>query len=158
LKYAHSITGKKITPEEQEKIIAQRNIEIEQEQPKITTSETSNSRKKETAKSNTTGLKQVKNLSGVKKAIKSSKKPVVLRIHSKSCPACKNSKVASEALAQKHSGKVLFLEAETNEARDIAKHFGVTAVPTYAVFKNGTLTPSQTIIGADLSTVEKAII
>jgi thioredoxin-like negative regulator of GroEL len=155
LKFAHSITGKKITPEEQEKITAQRNAEIEQEQPKTTAPE--KTKKKETSKSEKSSLKQVKNLNEVKKAIKSSKKPVVLRVHSRSCPACKNSKVATESFAKKNAGKALFIEAETSEAKDIAANFGVTAVPTYVICKNGSYTPVQTIIGADLQAVEKAI-
>lgn len=157
LKFAHSITGKKITPEEQEKIMAQRNAEIEKEQPQVTPIEKKNSRKKESNNAKEGNLKQVKTVGELKKAVKSSKKPVVLRIHSKSCPACKNSKVATESLAKKHAGKVLFIEAESSEARDIATNFGVTAVPTYVICKNGTLSPVKTIIGADLQAVEQAI-
>jgi thioredoxin-like negative regulator of GroEL len=157
LKFAHSITGKKITPEEQEKIAAQRKIETEQEQPETTILEKKGSRKKETANDKATGLKPIKNINEVKKAV-ASKKPVVLRIHSKSCPACKNSRVATESLAKKHSGKVHFIDAESSVAKDVAKHFEVTAVPTYVIFKNGVFKPIKTLIGADLQAIEKAII
>jgi thioredoxin 1 len=156
LKFAHSITGKKITPEEQEKIIAQRNAEIQQsETKKIDTTSKRATSKKETSNAKSSNLKQVKNLNEVKKAINSSKKPVVLRVHSNSCPACKNSKIATEQLAQKHSGKASFIEAETSAAKDIATNLGITSVPTYVVYKSGM--PVKTIIGADLQAVEKAI-
>lgn len=155
LKFAHSITGKKITPEEQEKIIAQRNAEIEKEQPQVTPLEKKNSRKKEASNDKAGGLKQVKNLGELKTAV-ASKKPVVLRIHSNSCPACKNSKSATESLAKKHAGRAVFLEAEASRAKDITSNFGITAVPTYIICKNGSLTPAEKIIG-DLQAVEKAI-
>lgn len=161
IKHAHTITGKQIAPDLQEKMKAQREAEIEQQEPKDTKEITAKDKKPAAKKdvSDAKGsLKQVKNLSEVKKAVKASKKPVVLRIHSKSCPACKNSQAATQQLAKKHAGKVLFVEAETSEAKDVVSNFGVTAVPTYVICKNGTLTPVQTIIGADLQAVEKAII
>jgi thioredoxin 1 len=156
LKYAHTITGKQIRPETQEKMNAQREAEVQQsETKKIDTTNKRAPSKKETNNDEKSGLKQVKNLNEVKKAIKSSKKPVVLRVHSNSCPACKNSKIATEQLAQKHSGKASFIEAETSAAKDIATNLGITSVPTYVVYKSGM--PVKTIIGADLQAVEKAI-
>ena len=158
LKFAHSITGKKITPEEQEKIAAQRMVEIEQEKPETTALENKkSSRKKESQSTKDGNIKQIKNLGELKKAV-GSKKPVVVRVHSKSCPACKNSRSATESLAKKHAGSTVFIDAESTSAKDVAKHFGITAVPTFLVFKNGQLTPVQKVIGADLQALEKAII
>jgi thioredoxin-like negative regulator of GroEL len=164
IKHAHTITGKQIAGGLQEKMKAQREAEIEQTEAKDIKEHTDKDKKpskkeikKETSEAKTNNIKQAKNIGEIKKAVKASKKPVVLRIHSKNCPACKNSKTATQQLAKKHSGKALFIEAETSEAKDIASHFGVTAVPTYVICKNGNLTPIETIIGADLAAVELAI-
>ncbi|KAF2126505.1 thioredoxin-like protein [Dothidotthia symphoricarpi CBS 119687] len=68
------------------------------------------------------------------------------------CPPCKTIAPIYSQLSTTHStpGKIAFVKVNVDEQREIAAQQGVTAMPTFMVFKNGTKVDELEIKGADV--------
>lgn len=100
-------------------------------------------------------INDIKNIDELKSVLKG-KKPVIVRAHMKSCPACIFSKDATEELAKELENSAVIVAAEMSEAPDIIEHFKVGAFPTFYIL-NKSLNPKDTVVGADIEAVKKAI-
>jgi len=64
------------------------------------------------------------------------------------CKPCKMMAPVIDELAKKAGGKVVFLKADVDEARELAAAQGVKSMPTLIFFRNGKRV--DTIVGADV--------
>ncbi|KAF2663113.1 thioredoxin [Microthyrium microscopicum] len=73
------------------------------------------------------------------------------------CGPCKQIAPIYEQLATSHSapGKLAFVKIDTDRNSNIAQQHNVTAMPTFLVFKNGTI--KDTIRGANPSALRSAV-
>lgn len=55
------------------------------------------------------------------------------------CPPCKMMTPILQSLAKKHSGSIAFGKINTDEHSKTAQEFGISAIPTFLVFKSGEL-------------------
>jgi thioredoxin 1 len=53
------------------------------------------------------------------------------------CGPCKMMKPHLKRLAEENPTKLHILEVDVDDQRDVAQHFGVSAMPTLATFRNG---------------------
>ena len=63
--------------------------------------------------------------------------PVLVDFWAEWCMPCRMVAPAVEELAEEYDGKVKFGKLNTDEARDTAMKFGITAIPTLLLFKGG---------------------
>ena len=63
--------------------------------------------------------------------------PAVVDFWAPWCMPCRMVAPAVEELAEEYDGKVKFGKLNTDEARDTAMKFGITAIPTLLLFKGG---------------------
>jgi len=73
------------------------------------------------------------------------------------CGPCKAIAPIFEQLATSHSqpGRLAFAKVDVDQNSDISQQYGVTAMPTFLVFKNGTV--ADTIRGANPSAIRSAV-
>jgi len=73
------------------------------------------------------------------------------------CGPCKAIAPIYEQLATSHSqpGKLVFAKVNVDEQQEVAQKYGVSAMPTFLVFKKGTV--SETIRGANPSALRTAV-
>lgn len=62
------------------------------------------------------------------------------------CPPCRAIAPAVEELAKDYEGRALVVKIDLDESGDIASDYGVMAIPTLMVFKNGQAV--ETVTGA----------
>jgi len=55
------------------------------------------------------------------------------------CPPCKMMIPIVDQLAKAHAGKVAFAKINTDEHQQIAAEHGISAIPTFLIFKDGEL-------------------
>ncbi|MDK2892151.1 thioredoxin [Methanohalophilus sp.] len=65
--------------------------------------------------------------------------PVIVDFFSKKCRPCKKIAPVFEKMALEYEGQVKFVKVDVDQARDIAKDYGLMAVPTLMLFKDGEL-------------------
>jgi thioredoxin 1 len=78
--------------------------------------------------------------------IKNSKVPVIIDYSAQWCGPCRMMAPIFERLANDFSGKIIFGKVDIDEEQGIASAFGVTAVPTFIIFKDGK--PVNRVLGA----------
>ena len=54
------------------------------------------------------------------------------------CPPCKAIAPEIEKLAKEHEGSVVFLKVDVDKAEDVSADNGISAMPTFIMFKNET--------------------
>ena len=64
---------------------------------------------------------------------------VVIDFWAQWCPPCHVIAPIIEELARDYAGKVVFGKLDVNENKAIALKYGITAIPTLLLFKNGNL-------------------
>ncbi|AHC39502.1 thioredoxin [Ehrlichia muris] len=67
------------------------------------------------------------------------------------CGPCKTLEPQLEKLAQQYAGKVKIYKLNIEDNQDVAIRYGVSAVPTILMFKNGK--KLSQVIGADVSKI-----
>ncbi|MBP2029619.1 thioredoxin 1 [Methanohalophilus levihalophilus] len=65
--------------------------------------------------------------------------PVIVDFFSKTCGPCKKMAPVFEKMALEYDGKVKFVKIEVDKSKDLAKGYGLMAVPTLMLFKDGEL-------------------
>jgi thioredoxin 1 len=69
--------------------------------------------------------------------VHNSSEPVLVDFWAPWCGPCKMMAPIIEELAEKYDGKAKICKLNTDEARDSAMEFGITAIPTTILFKDG---------------------
>jgi len=77
--------------------------------------------------------------------INSSTAPVLVDFWAEGCGPCRMLSPVLEELAAEQSGKAVIAKVNIGESLELAARFGITAVPTLMVFKNGQ--PVRTLRG-----------
>ncbi|MFB0563107.1 MAG: thioredoxin [Candidatus Lokiarchaeia archaeon] len=77
--------------------------------------------------------------------IKTSKVPVIIDYSAQWCAPCRMMTPIFERLANDFAGKIIFGKVDIDEEPGIARSFGITAVPTLIIFKDGK--PIDRILG-----------
>ncbi len=63
--------------------------------------------------------------------------PVLVDFGAEWCGPCKMIGPIIEEIANEYAGKAKFCRVDTDEARDSAMEFGISAIPTIILFKDG---------------------
>ena len=71
------------------------------------------------------------------------------------CPPCKAIAPEIEKLAKEHEGAVVFLKVDVDKAEDAAADNGISAMPTFILFKDEKKVDE--VIGADLQKIKSLI-
>jgi len=79
------------------------------------------------------------------KAVLQSKLPVLVDFWAKWCAPCLAAAPMLEELAKEYAGKVNFAKVNVEDNNSIATKYGIAAIPTLLIFKNGQ--PVQQITG-----------
>jgi thioredoxin 1 len=66
-----------------------------------------------------------------------SDQPVLVDFWAEWCMPCKMIAPTVEELAEEYAGKVKFGKVDTDASRDTAMQYGITAIPTLILFKDG---------------------
>ena len=69
--------------------------------------------------------------------VNQSAEPVLVDFWAPWCNPCKMMSPIIEELASEYEGKARICKLNTDEARDSAVEFGITAIPTVILFQNG---------------------
>jgi len=81
----------------------------------------------------------------------------IVDFHATWCPPCKAIAPVYAQLASKHgaSGAFAFLKVNVDEQQELAQQFGIQAMPTFVLLKDGK--PVDTIRGANPPALKKAV-
>jgi thioredoxin 1 len=83
-------------------------------------------------------------------------KPVIIDFWAPWCGPCKAMTPMFTSLAETYGAKMIFAKCNVDENQDVANRYGIKAIPTLMVFKDGGVV--DTITGlVSQSTLEKAI-
>jgi thioredoxin 1 len=66
-----------------------------------------------------------------------SKTPVLIDFYAQWCGPCKMMAPIIDEVAKEYAGKLKVVKVDVDESGETAATFGVTAMPTFVVFKNG---------------------
>ncbi|MHA1580180.1 MAG: thioredoxin [Candidatus Freyarchaeota archaeon] len=78
--------------------------------------------------------------------VKNSRVPVIVDFSARWCGPCRMMEPIFDRLASDFAGKVIFGRVDIDEEPGIARAFGITAVPTFIIFRQGK--PVERILGA----------
>ena len=78
--------------------------------------------------------------------VKNSRVPVIVDFSAQWCGPCRMMEPIFDRLASDFAGKVIFGRVDIDEEPGIARAFGITAVPTFIIFRQGK--PVERILGA----------
>ncbi len=71
-------------------------------------------------------------------------KPVVLDVYASWCGPCQQMNPILESLEKEYGTQYVFAKLNVDEARDISIQYGVSSVPTFIFFKNGSVVGKET--------------
>ncbi|KAF2746011.1 thioredoxin [Sporormia fimetaria CBS 119925] len=91
------------------------------------------------------------------RTLQSSNTYLIVDFYATWCPPCKTIAPVFNQLASTYSvpGKIEFAKVNVDEQREIAAQYGIRAMPTFVVLKNGE--PEETVEGANPPALKKAI-
>lgn len=72
--------------------------------------------------------------------------PVFVDFYADWCAPCKMVSPRVESVARDYTGRMRFVKADVDQARDAAIRYGIHAVPTLMMFKDGE--PQERLLGA----------
>ena len=81
--------------------------------------------------------------------------PIIIDFTAKWCPPCQMIKPIYEQLAQDNKGKMIFIKVDVDDQGQIAEQFGIEAMPTFIVLKDGSAV--ETMRGANKAGLEALI-
>jgi thioredoxin 1 len=79
------------------------------------------------------------NLSDFQQTLNRSDNPVIVDLWAPWCAPCRTTKPILEKLADEYAGRVEFLAVNADESPEVARHYGVFAIPTVLSFQSGQL-------------------
>lgn len=79
-----------------------------------------------------------------KQVVQESIKPVVVDVHAQWCGPCQYMAPIFEELEQELSDTITFAKLDVDEARETSMACGITSVPTFLIFKNGSIASRKT--------------
>lgn len=86
----------------------------------------------------------VKPVTGLEPVLKLGK-PVVVKLGADWCPPCRAMKPIIKELAKEQAGKVIFLDLDIEQQRDLARRFKISLIPTIIFYdKNGKFKAKKT--------------
>lgn len=72
-----------------------------------------------------------------KELLKSESKPLLIDFWAEWCTPCRLLSPIFERLAEKYSDKVVFAKVNVDECPELAREYGIMAIPTLILFSNG---------------------
>ncbi|MEL7240168.1 MAG: thioredoxin [Planctomycetota bacterium] len=84
-----------------------------------------------------------------------SDKPVLVDFWAEWCGPCRMLAPQIEELADAHAGKVKVGKVDTEANRELAVKYGIQALPTIILFKNGE--PAESIVGLQPQKIQAAV-
>jgi len=100
------------------------------------------------------GVKQVKDLAEFED-LTSGDKPVIIDFTATWCGPCRMIGPVFEELAESSGDKAIFIKVDVDEAEEIAAKCGISAMPTFKVFKNGKM--QDELVGASREKLEAMV-
>lgn len=82
--------------------------------------------------------------------------PVLVDFHAEWCGPCKMLGPVVEQVAESREGKAIIAKVDIDQAKDIARRFNITSIPTLIVFKNGE--PSTVVRGMQTKSAIESLI
>lgn len=76
--------------------------------------------------------------------VSKSSKGVIVDVYASWCGPCQQMMPIFEELEKEHGTKYKFTKLNVDESRELAMQFGVSSIPTFLFFKNGTLLGKET--------------
>jgi thioredoxin 1 len=73
--------------------------------------------------------------------------PVIIDVNAKWCHACQQMVPIMDTMDKKYDGQVQFAKVDFDSQGELAKRFGVTALPTFLFFKAGQKKPVMKQVG-----------
>ena len=98
-------------------------------------------------------VKEVKESEFGKEVLKSDK-PVLVDFHTTWCGPCKVFAPVLEGVANAYEGRLKVVKVDVDGAQDVAARYGIQAVPTLVLFKDGTAV--ETMVGVPAGSVLRA--
>ncbi len=81
-------------------------------------------------------------------AINDDSKVVFVDFNATWCGPCRTFAPMFEEFSNKHAQDALCISVDIDESRDLAMRYGISAVPTILIFKNGNIVDSSMFMGA----------
>lgn len=106
--------------------------------------------KKKTKAVKKTGISYLNSAKEFDTNVLKASKPTVVKFSAPWCGACKKVQPIYEKVAKELDKKYNFVIINVDNAKDIAKKYGIKGIPTFLFFKNGKKIP-KSIVGSNIS-------